>query len=224
MRWTEERIRRVPERNIRIVGGSAAQPNQFRHAAALFLKLLTGDSFCGGSIIHVNFILTAAHCLDDLIQIEVVAGTTNIFRGTPPYRSVVTPNDIRQHPTYDKTTLRDDIGLVCLRTAIPTNSQMAPVALPSRNMVRTNLVDRVPLIIGWGRTSDGKFTTIFMLFLSHDCNEIFLSSKSKSFRNVTICPIASHFQPKLHKFLQHNERLLQSNEQYLHIGNSRINL
>jgi hypothetical protein len=168
--WTLDRISRRqeieknfagPERNVRIVGGSSAQPNQFRHVAALFLKLFNQESFCGGSIIHVNFILTAAHCLDDLISIDVIAGTTNIFRGTPPYRATVMSSDIRQHSGYDKVTLRDDIGLVCLRTAIQTSSQIAPVRLPARSMVQTNLVQRPdrPFLIGWGRTSDGKFET-----------------------------------------------------------------
>lgn len=158
--WNVDRILRRPdiERNIRIVGGSIAQPNQFRHVAALFLKLINQESFCGGSIIHVNFILTAAHCLDDLISIDVLAGTTNIFRGTPPYRATVLAHDTRQHPTYDKTTLRDDIGLLSLRTAIPTNNQIVPVRLPLRSMVQANLVERRdrPFLIGWGRTSDGE--------------------------------------------------------------------
>lgn len=58
--WNENRLLRKPEieRNIRIVGGSAAQQNQFRHIAALKLKLIGQESFCGGSVIHENFILT----------------------------------------------------------------------------------------------------------------------------------------------------------------------
>lgn len=158
--WNADRIARRPEieRMIRIVGGSQAQPQQFRHVAALFLKLIGQESFCGGSIIHVNFILTAAHCLDDLISIDVLAGSTNIFRGTPPYRATIGAQETRQHPTYDKNSLRDDIGLLCLRTPIQIGPQIAPVRLPPRSMVTANLVSRTdrPFLVGWGRTSDGE--------------------------------------------------------------------
>lgn len=112
-----------------------------------------------------NTSINSAHCLDDLISIDVTAGSTNIFRGTPPYRSTVSASDTRQHPTYNKATLRDDIGLVCLRTALPTNSQIAPISLPSGALVQANLVNRNerPFLVGWGRTSDGNnFTNQLM--------------------------------------------------------------
>lgn len=53
------------DRNLRIVGGLVARVAQFPHAAALVLHLTRtrNPSFCGGNIIHPNYILTAAHCL-----------------------------------------------------------------------------------------------------------------------------------------------------------------
>lgn len=50
----------ILDRDLRIVGGSAARPAQFPHAAALALLLTTGESFCGGSIIHPIYILTVS--------------------------------------------------------------------------------------------------------------------------------------------------------------------
>lgn len=49
------------DRSMRIVGGAMARVGQFPHAAALILHL-TGSrsSFCGGSIIHPNYVLTVS--------------------------------------------------------------------------------------------------------------------------------------------------------------------
>jgi secreted trypsin-like serine protease len=183
------------ERNIRIVGGSQAQPNQFQHAVALFLTLTTGDSFCGGSIINANFILTAAHCLDDLIYLEVNAGMTNIFRSNAQYRARVLLRDTRQHERYNRDLLNDDIGWIRLRTPITFSSSMRAVALPSRALAVNSNQNSNPFIIGWGRTSDGKFTTQLLSLCVMLLITIFFvtfNSKSKSLQHSSICSIASH--------------------------------
>ena len=45
-----------------ISGGQKAEPNQFPYQASLQYKS-SGSHFCGGVVIHENWILTAAHCL-----------------------------------------------------------------------------------------------------------------------------------------------------------------
>lgn len=50
------------ERSMKIFGGSVARVGQFPHAAALILHLTESrSSFCGGSIINANFILTVSN-------------------------------------------------------------------------------------------------------------------------------------------------------------------
>jgi hypothetical protein len=200
-KWYDMRLERAGnvqiERNIRIVGGSQAQPNQFQHAVALFLTLNTGDSFCGGSIIHQNWILTAAHCLDDLISLEVRAGVLNIFRQNAQYTAVVRASDTIQHERYNPNLLNDDIGLVRLRRPIPTTSSMRAVALPSRALARNNLSGHNPFIIGWGRTSDGKLTTQLLSLYVMLLITTFFNRKSKSFQHSSICSIADHSRFKL---------------------------
>lgn len=48
-------------RDMRIVGGQITRPNQFPHAVALVLHMPNAHtSFCGGSIIHANYVLTVS--------------------------------------------------------------------------------------------------------------------------------------------------------------------
>jgi secreted trypsin-like serine protease len=48
-------------RDLRIVGGQITRPNQFPHAVALILHMPhSHTSFCGGSIIHANYVLTVS--------------------------------------------------------------------------------------------------------------------------------------------------------------------
>jgi len=135
-------------RDIRIVGGSSANATQFPHAAALFLFLTTGESFCGGSIIHANYIITAAHCLDDLIRIDVQAGSLRIFQGTAQYRTTVMQRDVRQHPQYDKDTLRNDIGLIYVMQPIRFSAGLTPIALPARHLASSTFIGQIPFVIG----------------------------------------------------------------------------
>lgn len=145
------------DRNLRIVGGSPARPNQFPHAVALVLHLTQQrSSFCGGSIIHQHYILTAAHCLEDVTRVEVQAGVHNIFRGTPEYRATVLTRDLRSHPQYNPETLLNDIGLVFVLARIPLGNSMQRIALPPRSQANNRFVGSSGTVIGWGRTSDSE--------------------------------------------------------------------
>lgn len=112
------------DRSTRIIGGTEARRGQFPYIVALILGLPDyGQSFCGGSIISSNFILTAAHCLEEAIQINVLAGIHNVFLDTPDYNQAVFPDNFIMHPQYDTDTLQNDIGLIFLSRQLPFSSE-----------------------------------------------------------------------------------------------------
>ncbi|RQM21898.1 hypothetical protein B5M09_013531, partial [Aphanomyces astaci] len=71
--WVDE----VPGDGFEILGGQEAQFGKHRYVAGLKLSP-TNATWCGGSLIAPNVVLTAAHCLTGIIR-SVVVGTHYIF-------------------------------------------------------------------------------------------------------------------------------------------------
>ena len=106
-------------RETKIVGGYVAAEGQFPFQVAIFLNAALGSLFCGGSIIHKNWVLTASHCLDGILNAEVYVGVHNIVTGPAYWGKYVPLNDLIMHSKYDAEHLNNDIALVRLTTAIP---------------------------------------------------------------------------------------------------------
>ncbi|MBF0450877.1 MAG: trypsin-like serine protease [Candidatus Magnetomorum sp.] len=139
----------------RIVGGTEVKRAFWPWMAALVERNtspLSDAFFCGGILIHPRWMLTAAHCVENLLpyDFEVILNAHDLEtdQGDPyPIRQILI------HPEFDNIGLENDIALIQLKNAA-TYPIIQP--MPSHDI----LPDVSGVVIGWGKLSEyGLFST-----------------------------------------------------------------
>lgn len=142
-----------------IVGGEDALPGDWPWQVALVNSGavdLYNNQFCGGSLIHPYWVLTAAHCVEGVTpaMIDIVAGIQNLATPEAGFQQR-TLTTITMHPDYDPVTADNDIALLRLTEPVtlgPTAGglEVATIALPAADV--GNLTGENATITGWGNT------------------------------------------------------------------------
>jgi trypsin len=141
----------------RIINGEDAQPGEIPYQVSLQTPD-TSFHFCGGSIINPNFVVTAAHCVENKLpkDIKLIVGTVNLNR--PGVTHAV--KEIIRHEKYDPSnSWINDIALIRVFSSFTPTSYVGFVTLPEQD--ETVQEETMARVSGFGRLSqDGPGSRI----------------------------------------------------------------
>lgn len=159
----------------RIVGGREAAPGDWPWMAALirsYSSSYNSGQFCGGSLIHPNWVVTAGHCAsgESPSDVDVALNVHDLLNDAGERVNV---KRIIVHPSYDNYTLDFDIALLELEHKVSYET-ISPV---SENFV---LEGQLSIVMGWGKTDyntysySSKLMEVLIPIISNEtCNAAF---------------------------------------------------
>lgn len=134
---------------VRIIGGTESTPDTYPWMVSLQSK--DGEHFCGASLIDKQWVLTAAHCVneDSANDIQVVVGEYDLNTNDTAQQARDV-SEIHYHKEYG-----DDHDIAILKLASPVTNSPVSVATPE---LMAELAAGTHLrVMGWGnRSTDGE--------------------------------------------------------------------
>ena len=151
----------------RIINGEEAIPSSWSMIVSIRFDLFhDGNAFrhaCGGTILTDSYILTAASCLEiviDNIQTANVTIAAGIHRRSQPIQVIRDVDDIIIHPNWTGSSWASDFDIALLHLAEPldiqANTFLTRTCIPSQIDDHDQLLNypganTTLAVIGWGR-------------------------------------------------------------------------
>ncbi|CAF0974929.1 unnamed protein product [Didymodactylos carnosus] len=143
-----------PTFETRITSGSTATANSWPWMVALYIN---GSFRCGGSLINLQYVLTAAHCVVSSTTL-LSTNTMQVYAGIQSLSQIASAvsESVMNVTLYATTSASDvelyDIAVLKLSQPFTGGSTVATCCLPPSGSVLPT-IGQTAVIIGWGKTS-----------------------------------------------------------------------
>lgn len=152
----EVQTQNLSDSNVKIVGGEQIPLSDAPYQVSLQRN---GLHRCGGAIISISFIVSAAHCtfLMRSRDLTVRVGTDRLGFGG----DLIQVKAFRNHPLFNPFTINYDIAILQLATEITLETGVKEIIrLPQLNDL---IVDKTDAFVsGWGDTNNPKESNEFL--------------------------------------------------------------
>lgn len=140
-----------------VIGGREAMSNAWPWLAALVQKeseRLVDGQFCGASLIHPWWVLTATHCIveETSDSFSVVFNAHNLANDPESQHRIINVAEVFLHPAYETAidpSIDGDIALIRLAEPI---YDIPPIPLATSNQI--HLPGTLATVAGWGLVMD----------------------------------------------------------------------
>lgn len=168
----------------RIVGGQTATPGQFPYQVSL--RSAANSHFCGGFLINVRWVGSAAHCTINrsVVNINVIVGAQNRITGGTTH----SVSRIVNHPNYVASTLINDVSVIQTTNDIVETATVRRIALGSEFVTGGHAIAS-----GWGQTTHPGSAATELQFVQVDvisneaCRLRLSASQASRIFESTIC-------------------------------------
>jgi len=159
--------------HLRIIDGCAVEPHSLPWQVGIVRSANKSDNHCGGSLICPKFVLSAAHCLEEVQckqnftedEFLVTVGKhklSNHDEGT--YHQI---EKFYMHPDFDCRTYNNDLSVILLKKPVAFSPKVQAISIPALlNMADQNAElpppyaeDEKFVVSGWGarKSEQGDF-------------------------------------------------------------------
>lgn len=148
---------RPMKREGRVVGGRDSHLGEFPWSVLIRETSLMGlfvKTKCGGVLIDLKWVLTAAHCQPGMFgSLVVVVGEYDLIGNTDKLKPIVRKvKRMIVHRDYNPSNFDNDIALLELESPYQIQPHVVPICLPDKE---EEFIGQPAMVAGWGKLSFG---------------------------------------------------------------------